>query len=44
MLGSLAMNTKKRIIQEEIIAKKRELRSITTQEITDSLRVDLESK
>ena len=44
MLGSLAMNTKKRIIQEEIIAKKKELRFITTHEITDSLRVDLESK
>jgi len=34
----------KRIIQEEIIAKKRELRSIKIQEITDYLQVGLETK
>ena len=44
MFASLAMSTRKKTLQVEIIAKKKELRSITTLEIIDSLRVDLESK
>jgi hypothetical protein len=44
MLESLGMSIKKRTILAEPIAKKRESKSITTREIRDSLRVDLESK
>jgi len=38
------MSTRKRTLQEEFIAKKRESNSITTREIIDFLRVGLESK
>ena len=44
MLELLAMNTRKKTLQEERIVKKKESSSIITPEITDSLRVDLESK
>jgi len=44
MFVLLEMSIKIKTIQEEIIAKKKESRSITTLEITDSPQVDLESK
>ena len=44
MLELLEMSIKIRTLQEEPIAQKKESRSITTREITGSLRVDLESK
>jgi len=44
MLELLATSTKKRTLQVEPIAKRKESNSITTLEITGSHRVDLESK
>ena len=44
MFELLAMSIEKSILHVEFIAKKRESNSITMQEITDFLRVDLESK
>ncbi len=44
MFESLVMSIKKRTLQVERIAKKRESRFITILEITGSLQVDLESK
>ena len=44
MSESLEMNTKIKTLQEDNIAKKKALRSITILEIIDFLRVDLESK
>ena len=44
MFELLVMSIKKRTLREEPIVKKRELVFITTLEITDFLRVDLENK
>jgi hypothetical protein len=44
MLELLAMSARKRTLQEERIVKKKESKFITILEITDSLRVDIETK